>query len=95
MLLVLCAGSVCFQIDLMSDHLDDHIPPIPMGIINIEQSVVIDPKDGRDQYRIDYGTPAHQNWSSNRLLPQPIDSMNLDFDPATSAGCFTPVLRKP
>jgi hypothetical protein len=94
MLFILCAGSVCFQIDLMSDHLDDHIPAHPMGSINIRQSIMVDPEDGREPIHIDYGTPVHQNWSTSEIVRQPIESINLDFDPATSAGRFTPVFRK-
>lgn len=93
MLFILCAGSVCLQIDLLSDHLDHHIQPTPMGCVNINWSVVLAAGDGRDPIRIRYGTPIHQNWSSSETTPQPIETMIFDFNPQTRVGHFTPVFR--
>ena len=80
-LVVLCAGSVCLQIDLMSDHVEDHLPPISIGDVDIEYW--------------DYGAPTHQNWSTSDPTPQPIETMVLDFNPRTCVGRFTPVFRTP
>ena len=92
-LLILCAGSVCLQIDLMSDYLDHHVPPTPMGSVNIKWSLVLAARPGRDPVEIDYGAPIHQNWSASETTPQPIETMVLDFNPQTSVGRFTPVFR--
>lgn len=86
-------GSVRLQIDLMSDHLEDHISPTPMGCVNIQRSVVLSGGPGKGPIEIDYGAPTHQNWSSKAMTPQPIESMVLDFNPQTCFGQFTPVFR--
>ncbi|MBW8728990.1 MAG: hypothetical protein JF625_28060 [Inquilinus limosus] len=93
MLFLFCAGSICLQIDLMSDGLDDHVPPIQMGAVNIRWGTIIADDTGCEAIKIDYGTPIHLNWSSLTTQPQPIESVILDFDPRTTQGRFTPVLR--
>lgn len=92
-LFLFCAGSVCFQIDLLSDHMEDHLPPIPCGAINIKYSVVIGDDKGRKNIKIQYGDPVHQNWSSLQTSPQPIKAMMLDFNTETCEGYFTPIFR--
>jgi hypothetical protein len=73
LLFVFCAGSVCFQMDLLSDHLEDHIPLVPTGSINIQYSAVL--TEAGDA--IHYSDPIHLNWSSRELQPQPIKAMTL------------------
>lgn len=90
--LLFCAGSVCAQIALMSDHLEDHLPPIPMGNFNIRWSVVLGPNH---EVRIDYGDVRHFNWASYATTPQPVESFVLDFDSVTTQGVIAPVFRKP
>jgi hypothetical protein len=92
-LFVFSAGSVCFQIDLMSDYLEDHIPPVPSGAINIEWSNVIFDPNSSAEIRLDYGKPVHLNWSSNKSEPQPVKEMVLHFNPQTLAGSLTPIFR--
>ena len=91
-LFIFCAGSVCFQIDLMSDHKEDHLPPVPRGAIKIEYSVTVDGGDGR-YLKFDYRNLRHFNWSTHETRPQPIDAMMLDFDPRTCEGQLTPIIR--
>lgn len=93
-LFILCAGSICLQIDLRSDHLEDHIPPIPNAAIEIEWSSVLGDEEGREMISLNYGTPIHHNWSSSELTLQPIESLVTDFNPRTLAGKITPILRK-
>jgi hypothetical protein len=89
-LFLFSAGSVFLQIDLMSDHLDDHIPPVPDGSVSIEWSnVIIDPKSSAE-IRFDYGKPIHLNWAT---VPQPVESIELSFNPATRAGSLVPRFR--
>lgn len=92
-LFLFSAGSVCLQIDLMSDHHEDHLPPTPIGLVNIRWTNMIGDDAGRSPIRIDYGDPVHLNWTSLEMQPQPLGAMLLDFDPRTTEGCFTPVLR--
>jgi hypothetical protein len=93
MLFILCAGSLRLQIDLMSDQLEDHIPPTPAGYVNIQWSVVLSGGPDKVPIEIDYGAPTHQNWCSSEITPQPIETMVLDFNPRTRVGRFTPLFR--
>lgn len=92
-LFIFSAGSICLQIDLMSDHLEDHLPPVPVGSISVEWSNVIYDPDGPATIAFRYGKPVHLNWSSVENEPQPIKAVALDFNPQTSAGSFTPIFR--
>jgi hypothetical protein len=92
-LFLFSAGSVCLQIDLLSDHMEDHLPPVPKGSVKINYANVIGNEAGTEAVRIDYGAPTHLNWSSPLSTPQPSESMILDFDPRTCHGHFTPVFR--
>jgi hypothetical protein len=93
MLFIYCSGSVCFQIDLLSDHLESHIPAVPIGAIKIQYSVVVGDETGRRIIEFRYGNPTPLNWSSQTTEPQPIETMVFDFDPETLKGNFTPVFR--
>jgi hypothetical protein len=90
-LFLFCAGSVCMQIDLLSDHMEDHIGLVPRGSVKIEYSTVIGPNE---EVRIKYSAPTYMNWSSSVVTPQPVESMVLHFDTVTTEGHFTPVFRK-
>lgn len=92
-LFIFSAGSVCFQIDLMSDHLEDHLPPLPPGTINIEWTNVVGNSDGSETVSFHYGRPKHFNWTSNENYPQPVKEIVLDFNPRTNIGSLTPVFR--
>lgn len=92
-LFIFSAGSICLQIDLMSNHLEDHLPPVPVGSINIEWSNVIYDPDGPATIAFRYGKPVHLNWSSVESEPQPVKAIVLDFNPQTSAGSLTPIFR--
>jgi hypothetical protein len=90
---IFSAGSICLQIDLMSDHLEDHLPPVPAGSISVEWSNVIFDPDGPGTITFSYGKPIHLNWSSAESKPQPVKAVVLNFDPQTSAGSLTPIFR--
>lgn len=92
-LLVFCAGSVCLQIDLMSDRMEDHLPPVPRGCVKIQYANVLGDDNGK-AVRIAYSNPVHLNWSSPITAPQPIEAMVLDFNQRTCEARFTPVFRK-
>lgn len=87
----LTAGSVCLQIDLMSDDLEDHIPPVPPCMVKIRWSTTIQ-GDG-DSIRLEYSEPHCLNWASSELEDNPVKSMLFDFDPNTCNGAFSPVFR--
>lgn len=91
---IFCPGSVCLQISLRSDRLDEHVPPPLPGAVAIGFSVVLGPGSGPGAaIRIDYGQPVQRNWSSTSLIAQPIQEFILDFDPQTTEGRFTAVFR--
>jgi hypothetical protein len=92
-LFVLSAGSVCFQIDLMSDHLEDHLPPLPLGMVNVEWTNTVGNSDWSETISFHYGRPKHLNWSSAESQPQPVKGIELDFNPRTNAGSLTPIFR--
>jgi hypothetical protein len=94
-LFMFSAGSVCCQIDLLSDHMEDHIPFVPCGAIKIKHNVIVGDETGKTDrtLRIEYGSPVHLNWSSSNPEPQPIERVVLDFDPATCNGHLTPIFR--
>ncbi|UQR64816.1 hypothetical protein LRP30_05790 [Bradyrhizobium sp. C-145] len=92
-LFIFSAGSICLQIDLMSDHLEDHLPPVPTDSINIEWSNIIFDPDGPATIAFRYGKPVHLNWSSLENEPQPVEAVILSFNPQTCAGSLTPIFR--
>jgi hypothetical protein len=93
-LFILTSGSLCLQIDLMSDHLEDHLPPIFPGAIRIRWSNIVGGAEGRKAINFQYSDPIHLNWSSRKSAAQPIESLVLDFDQATCEGRWTPNFRK-
>jgi hypothetical protein len=92
-LFIFCAGSVCFQIDLLSDHKEDHIPPVPRGSVNIQFSMVLGEPGSREAIKIEYSKPIYLNSAARDTQPQLVKTMLLDFDPRTCHGRFTPVFR--
>jgi hypothetical protein len=90
MIFLLCAGSVCLQIDLMTDSLEDHLGWGTMGQVKIEWAIEM----GSDErLRIEYGKPHPMNWSSPASQPQPLEELTLHFNPATQQGRFTKTYR--
>jgi len=89
----LSIGSICFQIDLMSDHLEDHILLAPAGSVQIEWTNIIgDPQSPRTlEFR--YGKQMFVNWASPLIEAQPVKEIHLDFNPGTGAGSITPIFR--
>lgn len=59
---ILVAGSLCWQIDLMPDTLDDFVEIATFGCINIKWTAVVGPS-GSEQIRIEYSKPKHFDWS--------------------------------
>jgi hypothetical protein len=90
---VFSAGSVCLQIYLRSDSLDDKLPLNLPGILSIEWSNVIVGYTG-SLIRLNYGAPVHMDWRLMETCPQPVESVTFDFCPKTCVGQFTPNFRK-
>ncbi|MFN4275751.1 MAG: hypothetical protein ACK4FJ_05585 [Ferrovibrio sp.] len=93
-LFLFCAGSVCFQIDLKSDHMEDHVPPMLVDDIAVNFRAVLGGPDGFSDIEIEYGAPRFFNWSSKLPEPQPIEALSLRLNTQTSAGQFSPIFRR-
>lgn len=91
MIFVFVCGSACFQIELLPDSLDDHLPPVPMGKTSIEYAAELGPS--ADSHRIQYGKPVSLNWASRVGQPQSFASLELALNPTTGMGTLTPILR--
>ena len=90
---ILSVGSICFQLDLMSDHLEDHIPLAPKGSVSIEWTNIVGDPQSAETIQFIYGKPMHLNWSSPLNQPQPVKEIHIDFNPRTNAGSIRPVFR--
>ncbi len=93
MMFTLSIGSVCFQIDLMPDTKDSHLPPLPMGTIKIHWRNVVKGNEEDEPLIIDYGLPTFLDWSGIIKKPQPLEAMELQFNPRTRVEKFKPVFR--
>jgi len=91
---IFCAGSVCLQIELMSDHLEDHLPPMRPGQVKINFSVIIADDDDRNPITIEYGAPQLVTWHASKPQPSFIESVVMDFNIRSSEGELTPILRR-
>lgn len=88
---VFIAGSVCLQIQVPTDHLDLRVPSV--GRLNIRCSNQLATPEGGWE-KISYSEPIQVDWHSVEARLQPIEALQLDFDPATCLGKFTPILRE-
>lgn len=88
------AGNLCFQIDLMSDHLEDHIPPVLKGFNNICPSVEISGNTDQTPIRMEYSNPLHFNWATTVSTPQPFQTILSEIDRVNQKVKFTLVFRR-
>ena len=90
MILVLMAGSVCFQIWLRSDELDDDVPET--GRLGVRFTAQL-PKPAGGHFPIHFGDPLQFDWSDLAPRPQPFAAFELTFNPRTAHGILRPVPR--
>lgn len=93
MLFLFCAGSLCWQIDLMPDALDDHLGCIPFGVLNIRWRNILSDGAGEDLV-FDYGAPASMDWSGPNLVCTPIRSIENGFNDLTGEASIVPKFRR-
>ncbi|MBE7449204.1 MAG: hypothetical protein HS111_09990 [Kofleriaceae bacterium] len=93
-LFLLSIGSLCFQIDLRSDHLDDHVAVL-IGSTRLRPRVGFATQQGPDpaQYFLQYSGPKILNWSSRRPRPQPVQELLLHKSLRTADAAFELVMR--
>ena len=90
MLFIFVAGSVCFQIWLHSDNLDCHVPEIDkLDCRWISQFLE---QDG-SYLPIRYSESLQFDWTGLNPIFQPFEAFELEFDPRTTEGIFTPIRR--
>lgn len=88
MIMLLMAGSVCFQIWLKSDDRDTQTPEdVRLGIRFNAQL----PRPEGGYFPINYSEPLQFDWSYLTPRLQPFKSFKLAFDPVTTNGWITPV----
>lgn len=54
---VICCGSICWQLDLMADTLDDGCDLIPFGFLNLNWKSILG--TGTEKLDIEYTSPTH------------------------------------
>jgi hypothetical protein len=77
----------------MSDHLENHLQPVPKGSINIEWTNVVGDPRSAEKIEFCYGKPMHVNWSSSLNEPQPVNEVRINFNPKTNAGSIQAIFR--
>lgn len=90
MIFLLMAGSVCFQIWLRSDDLDNHLPEVRQLGVRFTAQL---PKPEGGYLPIQYGDPLQFDWSDLTPRLQPFEAFELTFNPQTTEGSFRPVPR--
>ena len=87
---IFVAGSVCFQIWVRSDNMDEHVPNLgKLGVMWTSQ--LSKPEGGYLPIR--YSDPLQFDWSELSPRLQPFEAFELVFDPCTTKGEFTPIRR--
>lgn len=94
-LFVLAIGSLCFQIDLRSDHLEEHVPPLLVGTSIRDWRIgLANPNGpGPDPFILTYTDPVVLNWSSRTPRLQVLTDLLFHFNTSTTEAEFQPVLR--
>jgi len=94
MIFAFCAGPICFQIDLMSDSLEDHIPPVFTPVLKALHTVILADDDGNSPITIEYPLLGTLNWASDKSAPPPIEKIKLHINTRTNSARFEPILRR-
>lgn len=91
LIFIFVAGSVCFQIWLRSDQMDDCVPS--QGKLGINWTSQL-PKPEGGYMPIKYSDPIQFDWSELSLQPQPFSAFDLYFDTNSTEGRLEPILRQ-
>lgn len=90
-LFLFMAGSVCFQIWVRSDSLDE-LAPEKVQLSYIWTSQLPKPEGG--YHPIPYSVPIRLDWSDLKPRLQPFEAFELIFDPKTTEATFRPITRR-
>lgn len=88
---IFVAGSVCFQIWVRSDDMDERVPG--SGKLEIQWTSQLPRPEGGYQ-PIRYSKPKQFDWSGLSPQLQPFEAFDLQFNPRTTEGVLTPILRE-
>lgn len=77
-LLIACCGSMCWQIDMLSDTDDSHIDAVPFGILNLKWKAILG--DYKSHIEIPYSAPKHFDWSSCEKHPPIVSGISATFN---------------
>jgi len=91
MILLVVAGSVCFQIWLKSDNLDGHVPEDVQLSIRFNAQL---PKPEGGYFPITYSNPLQFDWSDLKPRLQPFKAFELAFNPDTTDAWITPIYEE-
>lgn len=89
---IFVAGSVCFQIWLRSDDMDEHVPDT--GRLGVKWTSQL-PKPEGGYHPVHYSDPIQFDWSGLSPRSQPFEAFDLHFNPSTNVGDLVPVRRRP
>lgn len=92
MLFVGCIGSVCMQIALRADVLDDHVPSDAVCGVNLQWVNVIG-GPAPPVFRIVYHHRVVWDWATLASTLQPIAAMLLTFNQRTLEAVLEPIFR--
>lgn len=92
MIAIFTAGNVCFQIWLRSDSQDIDLPDMAGLRVRWISNL---PKPEGGYYPVEFGEPLQFDWSGLSPERQPLEAFELEFDPQTTQGAFTPISRNP
>jgi len=80
MLALITVGAIHFQIDLMTDRMDEHLKFCTMGEVNINWSIKLSGEPDSNQITIEYADRHLLNWAPNSLEDSPFSSFDTYFD---------------
>ncbi len=93
-LFFLTAGSVCFQIDLLADELDSHIPHVDPCHVKIRWTSVLLGESDDPPIKLRYSDPTCLDWSAADLADPPVEKLKFEFNVATTHAQWTPIMRE-
>lgn len=93
MIFVGCIGSICLQIAIKSDVLDDHVPSDAVLGVNLQWVTAFGGSAEAPAVRIVYDHRVEWDWSASTSTAQPVAAMILTFNNSTQEGALEPVFR--
>jgi hypothetical protein len=83
---ILIAGSLCFQIDLMSDRTENEPGIVKFGCVNFPINAVF---ESNEMEHIFYGNPTHFDWRSSETNPSVVKSLALVHNSNSNESEYT------